>query len=53
MVKKFIIERKKYPAPKYVYDIYLCEGKSKEWLCNALELKEAKQIIKNYSKEIR
>lgn len=53
MVKKFIIERKKYPAPKYVYNIYLCEGKSKEWFRNALELKEAKQIVKNYSKEIR
>jgi hypothetical protein len=47
---KFIIKKEKYPAPKYVYNIYRYDGKSKEWFRNAWDLKEAKQIIKNYSK---
>jgi hypothetical protein len=52
-MKKFIIERKKYPAPKYIYNIYLCEDRSKKWFANALELRQARQIVKNYSKEIK
>ena len=53
MKKKFIIKKEKYPAPKYIYTIYRYKGKSKEWFGNAWELKEAKQIVKNYSKEIK
>ena len=52
MIKKFIIKKEKYPAPKYIYNIYRYNGKSKEWFANALELRQARQIIKNYSKEI-
>ena len=47
---KFIIKKEKNPAPKYVYTIYRYNGKTKEWFGNAWQLKEAKQIIKNYSK---
>ena len=52
-MKRFVIKKEKYPAPKHIYNIYICDGKSKEWFRNALELEEAKQIIKNYSKEIK
>jgi len=52
-MKRFVIKKEKYPAPKYIYDIYIYNGKSKKWFANALELRQARQIIKNYSKEIK
>jgi hypothetical protein len=52
MINKFIIKKEKYPAPKYIYNIYRYNGKSKEWFANALELRQARQIIKNYSKNL-